>query len=57
MKKDRNLPNKNFHRNKSSGKRLPKNSNYSRQQAPDNTNYRRISLNQKKITNFLTKQM
>ena len=30
MKKDQNLPNKNIHSNKSSGKPLPNNSNYSR---------------------------
>ena len=31
MKKYQNLPNKNIHSNKSSGKPLPNNSNYSRQ--------------------------
>ena len=34
MKKDQNLPNKNNHSNNSSGKPLPNNSNYSRQQSP-----------------------
>ena len=33
MKKDQNLPNKNFHSNKSSGKPLPDNYNVSRQQS------------------------
>ena len=34
MKKDQSLPNKNIHSNNSSGKPLPNNSNYSRQQSP-----------------------
>ena len=43
MKKDKNLPNKNIHSNKSSGKSLPNNSNYSRHQSPNNPNYQRQS--------------
>ena len=37
MKKDQTLPNKNIHSNYSSGKPLPINSNYSRQQSLYNT--------------------
>ena len=40
MKKDQNLPNKNIHSNNSSGKLLPGNSNYSRNQSPYNSSYR-----------------
>ena len=38
MKKDQNLPNKNIHSINSSGKPLPNNSNYSRNQSPYNQN-------------------
>ena len=47
MKKDQNLPTKNFHSINSSGKPLPNNSNYSRQQAPYNTKCRGRSPYQK----------
>ena len=57
MKKDQNLPTKNIHSNNSSGKPLPNNSNYSRQQSTYNTNYRGRSPYQKKFTKFLTKQI
>ena len=40
MKKDQNLPNKNFYSNNSSGKPLPNNSNYTRNQSPYNSSYR-----------------
>ena len=40
MKKDQNLPNKNIHSDNSSGKPLPGNSNYSRNQSPYNSSYR-----------------
>ena len=40
MKKDQNLPNKNIHSNNSSGKPLPYNSNYSRNQSLYNSSYR-----------------
>ena len=40
MKKDRYLPNKNIYSNNSSGKPLPSNSNYSRNQSPYNSSYR-----------------
>ena len=40
MKEDQNLPNKNIHSNNRSGKLLPNNSNYSRNQSPYNSNYR-----------------
>ena len=40
MKKDQNLPNKNVYSNKSSGKPLPNNTNYTRTQSPYNSSYR-----------------
>ena len=40
MKKYQNIPNKSIRSNNSSGKPLPNNSNYSRQQSPYITNYR-----------------
>ena len=40
MKKDQNLPNKNIHNNKSSGKPLPSNPNYSTDQSSYNSRYR-----------------
>ena len=52
MKKDQNLPNKNIHTNNNSGKPLPNNSNYSRQQSPYNPNYRGRLPNQKNSQNF-----
>ena len=57
MKKYQNLPNKNIHSKNSSGKPLPINSNYSRQQSPYNPNYRGRSRNKNKFTKFLTKQI
>ena len=56
MKKDLNLPNKNVLSNNSSGKPLPKNSNYSRQQSPYNSNYRKRSPNQRNSRKFLQKK-
>ena len=47
MKKDQNLPNKNIHSNNSSGKPLPGNSNYSRNQSPYNSSYRGKSPEQR----------
>ena len=38
--KNQNLPNKNIYRNNSSGKPLPSNSNYTRNQSPYNSSYR-----------------
>ena len=40
MKKDQNLQNKNIHSNNSSGKPLPNNTNYTRNQSPYNSSYR-----------------
>ena len=40
MKKDQNLPNKNVYSNNSSGKTLPNNTNYTRNQSPYNSSYR-----------------
>ena len=40
MKKDQNLPNKNIQRNNNSGKQLPNNSNFSRNQSSYNFSYR-----------------
>ena len=40
MKKDQNLPNKNVYSNNSSGKSLPNNTNYTRNQSPYNSSYR-----------------
>ena len=52
MKKAQNLPNKSIHTNNSSGKPLPNNSNYSRNQSPHNSNYRARSPNQRKSRDF-----
>ena len=52
MKKDQNLPNKNIHSNNSSGKPLPGNSNYSRNQSPYNSSYRGRSPEQRNSRNF-----
>ena len=52
MNKDQNLPNKNKDSNNSSGKPLPGNSNYSRNQSPYNFSYRGRSPEQKKSRNF-----
>ena len=52
MKKDQNLPNKNTHSNNSSGKPLPGNSNYSRNQSPYNSSYRGRSPEQRNSRNF-----
>ena len=40
MKKDQNLPNKTVYSNNSSGKPLPNNTNYTRNQSPYNSSYR-----------------
>ena len=52
MKKDQNLSNKNIHSNRSSGKPLPNNSNYSRNQSPYNSSYRGRSPEQRKLRKF-----
>ena len=52
MKKDQNLPNKIIHSNNSSGKPLPSNPNYSRNQSPYNSNYRGRSPEQRNSRNF-----
>ena len=52
MKKDLNLPKKNIHSINSSGKPLPNNSNYSRNQSPYNSNYRSRSPEQRNSQNF-----
>ena len=52
MKKDQNLPNKIIHKNNSSGKPLPNNSNYSRNQSPYNSSYRGRSPEQSNSRNF-----
>ena len=52
MKKDQNLPNKNIYSNNSSGKPLPGNSNYSRNQSPYNSSYRGRSPEQRNSRNF-----
>ena len=52
MKKDHNLLNKNIHCNNSSGKPLPNNSIYSRNQSPYNSNYRGRSPHQRISSNF-----
>ena len=52
MKKDQNLPNKNTHSNYSSGKQLPKNSNYTRQHSAFYTNYRGGSPYQRNSLKF-----
>ena len=52
MKKDQNLPNKNIHSNNSSGKPLPNNSNYSRNQSPYNSNYSGRSPEQRNLRKF-----
>ena len=52
MKKDQNLPNKNIHFNNSSGKPLPNNSNYSRNQSPYNSSYIGRSPEQRNSRNF-----
>ena len=52
MNKDQNLPNKNIHSNNSSGKPFLKNSNHSRNQSPNNPNYRGRSPNQRNSPKF-----
>ena len=52
MEKDQNLPNKNIHKNNSSGKPLLGNSNYSRNQSPYNSSYRCRSPEQRNSRNF-----
>ena len=52
MKKDQNLPNKNVSSNNSSGKPLPSNQNYSRNQSPYNSSYRGRSPEQRNSRNF-----
>ena len=51
MKKDQNLPNKNIHSNNSSGKQIPGNWNYSRNQSPYNSSYRGRSPEQRNSRN------
>ena len=50
MKKDQNLPHKNIHSNNTSGKPIPSNSNYSRNQSPYNSRGR--SPGQRSTQNF-----
>ena len=52
MKKDQNLQNKNIYSNNSSGKTLPSNSNYSRNQSPYNSSYRGRSPERRNSRNF-----
>ena len=52
MEKDKNLPNKNIYSNNSSGKPLPSNSNYSRNQSPYNSSYRGRSPERGNSRNF-----
>ena len=52
MKKDQNLPNKNIYGNNSSGKPLPSNSNYTRNQSPYNSSYRGRSPERGNTRNF-----
>ena len=52
MKKDQNLPNKNIYSNNSSGKSLPSNSDYSRNQSPFNSRYRGRSPERRNSRNF-----
>ena len=52
MKKDQNLTNKNIQSNNSSGKPLPSNPNYSRNQSPYNFSYRGRSPEQRNSRNF-----
>ena len=52
MKKDQNLPNKNIYSNNNSGKPLPGNSNYSRNQSPYNSSYRGRSPEQRNSRNI-----
>ena len=52
MKKDQNLPNKNKYSNNSSGKPLPSNSNYTRNQSPYNSSYRGRSPERGNTRNF-----
>ena len=56
MKKDQNLTNKNIYSNNSSGKPLPANSNYSRNQSPYNSSYRGRSPEQRNSRNFSQNQ-
>ena len=51
MKKDQNLPNKNIYCNNSSGKPLPNNTNYTRNQSPYNSSYRGRSPERRNIQN------
>ena len=46
MKKDQSLPNKHIYSNNSSGKPLPNNTNYTRNQSPYNSSYRGRSHNE-----------
>ena len=52
MKKAQNLPNKNIHSNKISGKPLPDYYNTSRQKSPYRNNYRGRSPNKRNSRNF-----
>ena len=51
MKKDQNLPNKNIYSNNSSGKPLPNNTNYTRNQSPYNSSYRKRSPERRNTRN------
>ena len=52
MKKDQNQANKNIYRNNSSGKPLPSNSNYTKNQSPYNSSYRGRSPERGNTRNF-----
>ena len=52
LKKDQNLPNKKIYSNNSSGKPLPSNSNYTRNQSPYNSSYRGRSPERGNTRNF-----
>ena len=52
MKKDQNIPTKNIHSNNSSGKPLPKNSNYSRNHSLYNSGYSGRSPEQRNSRSF-----
>ena len=57
MKKDQNLPNKTVYSNNSSGKPLPNNTNYTRNQSPYNSSYRGRSPERRNTAKFITKSL
>ena len=57
MKKDQNLPKKNICSSNSSGKSLPSNSNYTRNQSPYNSSYRGRSPERGNSRNFSQKKI